>query len=394
MPCEQCGRTHVGPCVQPKRRFNAFFADRSENENVTSVVYQQAVPTSSAGWSHSALFENLGDPRNSGLARNAEQEYLLMNMVKDAMAEASEIATRYGVGIAVRGTGLLAHMAIESGMPTKAQEIKNKTSKDLDLFLCDELSWGDVGAVMHYDPRVGWSSSLGGRWRTTPEATEEEWQRKKRHIQTVRIPKLRGQLGGRLKFPETEADWQPIRSLFMDRVREYHEEDREFRHGHYSAHVVIAGPFVRLKVRPDDNLYGDHDLFCFTRGAYGAIAGEPSSDVFQSLHRANLYLVQGALQGANVFQAQHGGIWYWQPSEAFHVKIKAKIMGAHSPPKGEPLVYIRPNGEVTAAFFVPGDARAGIADRLVSVWDWFPVATQWLKTTYSGKQLLTRCGLT
>jgi len=89
-------------------------------------------------------------------------------------------------------------------------------------------------------------------------------------------------------------------------------------------------------------------------------------------------------QEANAFQAQHGGIWYWVPGTDFNRNIRRVIMGAHSPPDGEPLVYIQPNGTVTAAFYIPG---SGTADMLASVWD-CPEATKWLKSTHSGSLLV------
>ena len=49
-----------------------------------------------------------------------------MNMVKGAMWDAAQVADEFEVGIAVRGTGLLAHMGIESGDPTKAQESRTR----------------------------------------------------------------------------------------------------------------------------------------------------------------------------------------------------------------------------------------------------------------------------
>jgi hypothetical protein len=72
------------------------------------------------------------------------------------------------------------------------------------------------------------------------------------------------------------------------------------------------------------------------------------------------------------------------PGTDFNRNIRRVIMGAHSPPDGEPLVYIMPNDEVTAAFYIPGNTTA---DRLSSVWD-CPDATKWLKSTHSGELLL------
>ena len=125
-------------------------------------------------------------------------------------------------------------------------------------------------------------------------------------------------------------------------------------------------------------MYGDHDLFAFTPGG----SGRPTLDNTEPMRA-----VQRDLQDANTFQAQHGGIWNWQPAEKSHEDIKKKIMGAHSPPNGEPLLYIQPGNVVTAAFYVPGDKAKGTTDKFVPVWD-CPDATKWLETTHSGKALL------
>lgn len=370
------------------RRENAFFQQDSENKNVHTVIHHQVLSNSSVGWSEQRFFAELGDPRHKvgTHARNAEQEYLLQNMVKGALFEAAQIADEKKAGIAVRGTGLLAHMGIESGNPTKAQEFKNKTSKELDLWLCDEMTYGDIGAVMHYDPRVGWRSGSSG-WKLFDAETKENkeqwasdfdkaWEEKRKHIEKNRINQLRG-LGDRITIPKEEAHWTKLKDWFKSRLNEYREEHPEYTTGHYKDHVKLVGPFIHLKDRPDVHMYGDHDLFAFTRNAYGRI-------VHDSLD--GLVEVQKALQDANTFQAQHGGIWNWKPAQEFHVGIKKKIMGAHSPPDGEPLVYILPGYVVSAAFYIPA-ASEQEEDKLVSVWD-RPEATAWLNTTYSGKELL------
>lgn len=400
-------------------RKNKFFEEGGENNNVGTVIYKSKVPKSSNGWNHPEFFERLGDPRSGpvlpeslssrqilaaaksdepalrevaikALRRRAEQEYLMQNMAKGPMYEASQIAKRRGFGIAVRGTGLLAHMGIESGAPTKSQEFKNKTSKEIDLWLCDELMPKDLGSVVHYDPRLGWTSiqaarlsrlktkriGKSGRFKGTEEQkkvafakfTESDWKKKWQHITTKRKLQLS------LPLP-TEKD---ARDAFGSRLKEYLEEDYEYRFGHYAPYTELVGPCVRLKLRPKANMYGDHDLFVFTYSllhGYGKIVQDES-------------MVTGTqvdLQQDNAFQAQHGGIWYWVPGTEFNRGIRAKIMGAHSPPDGEPLVYILPdNNVVTAAFYVPG---SGCADKLVSVWE-CPGATKWLKTTHSGALLL------
>lgn len=383
-----------------KSRENYYYRLEGENFNVDKVIYRSSVAQSSAGWSNPKFFQELGHPRNKrwederitsrtlaerivanegdkdlciqGLKRRAEQEYLLMNMVKGAMLEASEIAAKFNMGIAVRGTGLLAHMGIESGDPTKAQEFKNKTSKDEDVYLCEEMEWKSVGAVVHYDPRIEWDSKAAAAHAEGQKppmfrapATEADWEKKKLRIQQrIKAGKYPRQLSA--------PDWDKLKGAFMARSKEYMEEDYEYRKGHFAPFCVLVGPYIRLKQRQDVNMVGDHDLFAFTTDRYG---------VFAPGHLADIPLIQTALQKANTFQAQHGGIWYWVPKEAFHKGIKDKIMGAHSPNGDEPLVYIRPGGEVTAAYFLPD------TDCLQSVWDnagW----TSWMKKTHSGSLLL------
>jgi hypothetical protein len=359
-------------------RENYFYQRPGENTNVAPVVYRSEPSKSSVGWNQAGFFQELGDPRHEvgSPLRNAEQEYLLQGMVKGAMSEASRIASKFGCGISVRPTGVLAHMGIESGNPTKAQEFKNKTSKETDLFLCDELRWQDIGAVVHYDPRVGWTSQAAAKSpspiATLANATDEDWLKKRRYIETVRLPALKSQnLEQRMGFwPKSEDDWKKLRDLFMDRAREYAEEDREYRFGHYAPYTHLEGPYVRLKVRPDANMVGDHDLFGFTRGETGTLIPDDT-----------LTAVQVALQESLDFQAQHGGIWNWKPSTQFNKDIKDKIMGAHAPPDGEPLLHFLPDGTtVRAVFYIKG------TETLESVWD-HPGATRWLSQTSSGQSL-------
>jgi len=449
------------------KRENKFFNEGGENNNVAPVVYQSRVPQSSIGWTQRNLFEELGhhtntpyeDERESsksmaaeaikanstdkdkllqGLKRRAEQEYLLQNMAKGPMVEAAKIADTLKVGIAVRGTGLLAHMGIESGAATKAQEFKNKTSKEVDLWLCEELPFCDLGAVVHYDPRVGWTSKGAQAFREKYSlhfSKKIEFDRKLNFLNNPQIEGelknltdveanqyLEGLLTKKSSKPEVftkeskesllleelfQKEWlkkyqsikdrkaissrsidsnlrglsQPSEKVLYDafksRLTEFWEEDHEYRHGHYKDHTLLVGPFIRLRLRPDENMYGDHDLFVFTKG---------DSSSWGVISIADLPNVQAELQNANTFQAQHGAIWYWAPGTAFNSNIKEKIMSAHSPNDGDPLVYIRPDGEITAAFFIKG--IEGAPDRLDSVWDHYPAANKWLMSTYSGKLLV------
>jgi len=395
------------------KRENYFFQQAGENINIETVIFKTEVPTSSIGWSQAEFFENLGNPINKrwtndryssrglsdmltmdfikshpialaavagGLKRRAEQEYLMMNMVKGAMWDAAEVADEFKLGIAVRGTGLLAHMGIESGDPTKAQEFKNKTSKEVDLILCEEMDWSQLGAVVHYDPRVEWNSAAAKAQsdRAKPPmfvrpADKNDWEKKK-----LTIPDRLSKLGKRIKLPPENQYGKFIAGLeatFMSRSKEYMEEDYEYRKGHYAPYTELVGPYVRLKSRSDVNMVGDHDLFAFT---------EPGpNDYGKFMHGSNnlVALAQKALQNKPTFQAQHGGIWYWEPGTEFNVGIKAKIMGAHGPDGDEPLVYIRPGKQVTAAYYITSE------DKLAAVWsnsDW----TKWMAKTHSGELFL------
>ncbi len=314
-----------------EQRANFFFMQEGENKNIAKVISHSVPAYDSVGWTEREFFADLGHERHriGSVERNAEQEYLMQGMIKGAMYEAARFANLYSVGISVRPTGVLAHQGIESGNPTKAQEFKNKTSKEEDLFLCDELEWKDLGAVVHYDPRAGWHSQPTSRAfgagalakikaKMTSKVTLVDWQKKKNHIETVRLKQLES-TKARLNFwPKSEPDWNKLYDLFKSRAAEYAEEDYEYRYGHYAEHAEIVGPFVRLKKCADMNMVGDHDLFGFTTVRYGLLTLDTA-----------LGHVQAALQKANQFQAQHGGIWNWQPSNPFNVGIKTKIMGAH-----------------------------------------------------------------
>ncbi|MBJ7264039.1 MAG: hypothetical protein JHC61_10070 [Burkholderiaceae bacterium] len=376
-------------------RNNYFYKQPGENCNVHPVISHSALIQDSIGFKKrgSSFFEKLGHEGNpvGSLRREAEQLYLLQGMVKGAIYEAASIANRHNVGIAVRPTGVLAHPGIESGDPTKAQEFKNKTSKDEDLFLCDELEWHQLGAVVHYDPRVGWTSAsssatntvakLGARMRARfkCKVSEVDWRKKREHIEGKRLPELERQLGPdrkkNLKFwPKAEEDWKKLHGAFKSRAAEYDEEDYDYRYGHYSQHATIVGPFVRLAVRPRINMVGDHDLFGFTKTfPYGVLTPDNT-----------LTHVQEALQQANQFQAQHGGIWNWQPSNPFNCNIKQKIMAAHSQANGEPLLYFLPENRVHAVFYI------NESECLKSVWEYPQTMNKYIDIVKTDKQGLKR----
>jgi hypothetical protein len=204
-------------------------------------------------------------------------------------------------------------------------------------------------------------SNLGRSPMFLLPATKTDWDKKK-----LTIPGRLGRLGPRIKAPSDAV----LESTFMSRSKEYMEEDHEYRKGHYAPHTKLVGPYIRLKVRSDVNMVGDHDLFAFTKPSgedYGVFMRDTDPRVAQA---------QKALQNKPTFQAQHGGIWYWEPGTDFNIGIKNKIMSAHGPEGDEPLVYIRPGKQVTAAYYTT-------SDNLASVWSnkaW----TKWMSKTHSG----------
>lgn len=318
------------------------------------------------------------------------QEYLLAGMPKGAMIEAAAIAMKYGQFIAVRPTGPAAHMGIESGAPTKAQEFKNKTSKLMDAILSDEIGFADIGSVVHYDPRVGWTSNAQG-WEYFPAKPEKnspeyaawqqrvdaEWVKKRAEIQNkmneiLLTPNGKDALD-RWGYPKDESDWNKLKSWFESRLVEFTEEDPQYKPGgHYADAVHLNGPFIELAKRPGEQMYGDHDLFGF---------GSMTGNNYQFIHDSNAIglQMQHDLQYANVFQAQHGGIWNWNPDTDFNKNIKSVIMGAHSPPDGDPLLVFGPDGSVKPMFYIA-------PDKLESAWD-HPEATKWMENTDTLKRL-------
>lgn len=323
-------------------------------------------------------------------AQEIAQEYVLAGMPKGAIIEAVAIAMKYGQFIAVRPTGAAAHMGIESGAPTKAQEFKNKTSKAMDAILCNEIGFADIGAVVHYDPRVGWYSSVQ-RWEYFPakpdrnsteyaawqQQLDAEWAKKRAEIES-RMNELRRTPNGqkeldKLGYPKNEGDWAKLKSWFESRLVEFTEEDPQYKPGgHYADAVHLNGPFIELAKRPGEQMYGDHDLFGF-----GSVTGNN----YQFIHDSNTtgLQMQHDLQYANVFQAQHGGIWNWNPDTDFNKNIKNVIMGAHSPPDGEPLLVFGPDGSVQPMFYIA-------PDKLESAWE-HPEATKWMEGTDTVKAL-------
>jgi hypothetical protein len=304
------------------------------------------------------------------LRRRAEQEFILQGMYNGGLLAVAGIAREYGKGIATRPTALAAHMAIESGAPTKPQEFKNKTAKEEDIWLCDELNWDDIGKVVHYDPSVGWTSTgaaEAGKPASplTERVIETRWQAKWETIQA------RARRSPGMRLPPKDK----LRDAFYSRIKEYAAEDSAYRGGELSDIVLFAGPRLRLKVRPDADIFGDHDLFAFTDAQGRRMVPEDAR-------------VQAALQGSHAFQAQHGGIWYWQPgrNETFNQGIKAKIMAGHSPSSDAPLILAKPDGEVTAVFHVADKQGDPSGDRLESVWK-HKQSTKWLESTPSGKLL-------
>jgi len=82
-----------------------------------------------------------------------------------------------------------------SSRATKGSGIQEQNLEGADIYLCDELEFKDLGAVVHYNPRAGWNSKINAvalRVAVNPplEATDAEWIPKKAHIQSIRLPAL------------------------------------------------------------------------------------------------------------------------------------------------------------------------------------------------------------
>ncbi|WP_186645553.1 hypothetical protein [Fluviispira vulneris] len=88
----------------------------------------------------------------NSLQKDAEQEYIINNMVKGALQEAYYIARQFRLSIVIRPTVCSAFWANEVGHPTKPREIKNKTCKYEDTLLNPKILPKDIGAVVHYKP--------------------------------------------------------------------------------------------------------------------------------------------------------------------------------------------------------------------------------------------------
>lgn len=116
------------------------------------------------------------------------------------------------------------------GNPTKAQGFKNKTSKELNVFLYDEMKWKEIGAVVHDNPCVGWTSGMrpsgAVQGSQAAQVTDQEWTRKRTYIQSVRLPTLK--------------------------ARKY---DERLRFGHME-YAQIEGPCSRLKARRSQTFGG------------------------------------------------------------------------------------------------------------------------------------------
>ena len=363
------GNAQKPPVGQPQTRENAYKAQ---------VIHKSAVPTDSIGWTEQSLFAELGDPRNEvgSEEQMLEQVYVLENMVKGAVHEAAVIAKKFNVGIAVRGTNVRSHMGIESGDPTKAQEFKNKTANEKDLLLCDQMTSQDLGTVVHFDPRKGWKAQVTQSTGKPLPIAPHEWNAKRSDLET-RLPIISTDPRKRGVFiPTSPNEWESLKGRFMQRGKEYGDEHRSYvRGGKYAEHAEIVGIHVRLKVQGGGarTMVGDHDLFGFT-----SLKENPHHFLPDPPNGALIDQVQAALQSSNTFQAQHGGIWYWNPESDKDKDIRKKIMGNHGSQDDEPLLYFSGNWSrpVRAVFYVPGESDA--RDKVESVWDhpgsqkWYP----------------------
>ncbi len=180
-----------------------------------------------------------------------------------------------------------------------------------------------------------------------------------------------------------------LKNTFESRTYEFFEEDREYK-TKYKDIVLVKEPFLYLKIVPNKKIYGDHDLFCFA---------DYNGEKPLITENKNLY---ERLRKSKRFQAQHGGIFYWEVKSDFENGIKTKIMAAHTEFPNldiqnvstqniqnktagtEPLIVITPE-YIKAAFFQDHVDRRQA--KLVSVWD-IKNNSAWLKTTWSGERYL------
>jgi hypothetical protein len=296
---------------------------------------------------HNVKFPNLSITK-----ANAEQEYIILNMVKGAIQETYEIAKKFNISIVTRPTSSFAFMNNETGYPTKPQEIKNKTCKYEDSILHPKITLNDLGAVVHYRP---FNQNI---------KTYDEFKRYETNIWKKSYESIKSKILGNQK-----TDLNKLKNQFESRTKEYFEEDPHYRFGgKFSNIVTIIDPFLFLKSSPGLKIYGDHDLFCFA----DASGKKPSP--FQN----NYILLE--LRHCKRFQAQHGAIYYWNPTTHFDRKIKDKIMSNHDIYGDEPLIVSTPRC-VQLSFF---DTKKNC---LISVWENLS-NFKWLSTTHSGKNFL------
>ena len=304
------------------------------------------------------LFENKlhnkSFPNLTILNSNAEQEYILQNMVKGAIQETYEIAKNFNISIVTRPTSFVAFMNNEAGYPTKPEEIKNKTCKIEDTFLHQKITRNDIGAVVHYKP---FKQNI---------RTYSEFKRNENAIWNCTYNSIKN-----FTLENYQTDSNKIKTQFELRTKEYFEEDPHYRFGgKFRKTVMIDEPFLYLRKEPGIKIYGDHDLFCFA----------DSSGKYPCATQNSMILLQ--LRYSDRFQAQHGAIYYWNPTSSFDISIKNKIISSHDVAYGtDPLIVTTPH-YVQLSFF---DAKKNC---LISVWEALN-NTKWLSTTYSGKKLLS-----
>ena len=324
----------------------------------------------------------LCDTKNKKLTqtqKDAEQEFILQNIVKGAIKEARELARKYSLSIVIRPTSNAAHMSNESGSPTKPQEIKNKTSKHEDMILTLNLiKKEDVGAVVHYNPSRAFLASKEFFFK---QFKDRLWDEKLKQIKHL------------MKEGDCE---RRLRSTFESRALEFFEEDPHYQPGgKFSSYVYVETPFLYLKARPGEKIFGDHDLFCLADFNGKEPLPEEKMDLLAELQKTFR------------FQAQHGCHLYWKPDKAFDLNIKKVIMDNHSILGGAPLIVVTPE-YVKLCFFQANSNSPNDLGQLISVWDnnlkalakslskknsddetkLNMSAHKWLLETYSGKQWL------
>lgn len=384
------------------------------------------------------------------LAEQAAQEFIAAACDHASLLQLVDVATSQDRFIAVRPTSVAAHMAIDSGCPTKPGEIKNKTSKPEDCILNANIRWEKVGAVVHYNPTehvqehapiTAMTSDFEIRIRklfaaklVQLQVEDEACERRTKHVRSearaLAIEKAHS------TFAQTVADAE---NLFSVTQEEYELEqtiafaklvhENALAQAGEDCFIGVAGvstlrrffpegltPAVVAKLEKSfvertkeyftqDPLYhaeGKFEDVVEVRGPYVYLRREPTEEIYGDhdlfgyarardghcvVSRHEDKDLTRVLRGLDRFQAQHGPVYYWHPKTGADKSLGATIIDAHSSTgKAEPILVACPSGQVRLCFFEKG--LHGDRDCFVSVWERPLACRAWLSQTFSGAALL------